>query len=138
MYIPLYSFDYESTECKCLPHTPPEGLSGSGKFKRLMTFIQLFFGISGTQNRKNQNFLTSPFFVIAILRYLTFPYCFYYIAILSQVIFGKFLQDSLWFLNGYTQTYEIFWDCNLHLWASAGEEIFGIHCPILPLEVAKM
>ena len=65
------------------PHTHPEGLSGSGKFTRLMTFTQLFFGISGIQNRKDQNFLTSTFSVIAILRYPTFPYCFYYIAILQ-------------------------------------------------------
>ena len=39
-------------------HTPPEGLSGSVKFPKEMTFTQLFFGISGTQNRKDQNFLT--------------------------------------------------------------------------------
>ena len=64
--------EYQHGRYYQLPHTPPEGLCGSGKFTRLMTFTQLFFGISGTQNRKNQNFLTSPFFVIEILRYPTF------------------------------------------------------------------
>ena len=79
-------------------HTPLEGLSGSGQFTRLMTFTQLIFGISGTQNRRDQNFLTSTFSVIAILRYPTFPYCFYYIAILQlghfREIFTKCLATS--------------------------------------------
>ena len=79
-------------------HTPLEGLSGSGQFARLMTFTQLIFGISGTQNRRDQNFLTSTFSVIAILRYPTFPYCFYYIAILQlghfREIFTIFLASS--------------------------------------------
>ena len=79
-------------------HTPPERLPGSVQCPRPMTFTQLFFGISGTQNRKNQNFLTSPFFVIKILRYPTFPYCFYYIAILQLIhfreIFTLFLASS--------------------------------------------
>ena len=79
-------------------HTPPERLPGSVQCPRPMTFTQLFFGISGTQNRKNQNFLTSPFFVIEILRYPTFPYCFYYIAILQlghfRDIFTKCLASS--------------------------------------------
>ena len=43
-------------------HTPPEGLCGSGKFTRLMTFTQLFFGISGTQNRKNKKKINQDFF----------------------------------------------------------------------------
>ena len=72
------------------PHTPLERLSGSAKCPRPMTFTQLFFGISGTQNRRNQNFLTRTFFVIAILRYPTFPYCFYYIAILQLSHFREF------------------------------------------------
>ena len=63
-----------------------------------MTFTQLIFGISGTQNRRDQNFLTSTFSVIAILRYPTFPYCFYYIAILQlghfREIFTIFLASS--------------------------------------------
>ena len=79
-------------------HTPLEGLSGYGQCTRLMTFTQLFFGISGTQNRKDQNFLPSTFSVIAILRYPTFPYCFYYIAILQlshfREIFTIFLASS--------------------------------------------
>ena len=79
-------------------HTPLEGLSGSGQFTRLMTFTQLIFGISGTQNRRDQNFLTSTFSVIAILIYPTFPYCFYYIAILQlshfREIFTIFLASS--------------------------------------------
>ena len=74
---------YVSQQNLIIEHTPPERLPGSVQCPRPMTFTQLFFGISGTQNRKNQNFLTSPFFVIAILRYPTFPYCFYYIAILE-------------------------------------------------------
>ena len=74
-------FDMLFTQSRC--HTPPEGLCGSEKSSRLMTFTQPFYGISGTQNRKNQNFLTRTFSVIAILRYPTFPYCFYYIAILQ-------------------------------------------------------
>ena len=82
----------------CTKHTPPERLPGSVQCPRPMTFTQLFFGISGTQNRKNQNFLTSPFFVIEILRYPTFPYCFYYIAILQLIhfreIFTLFLASS--------------------------------------------
>ena len=81
-----------------IDHTPLEGLSGSGQFSRLMTFTQLIFGISGTQNRRDQNFLTSTFSVIAILRYPTFPYCFYYIAILQlghfREIFTIFLASS--------------------------------------------
>ena len=79
-------------------HTPPEGLSGSVQFPKEMTFTQLFFGISGTQNRKDQNFLPSTFSVIAILRYPTFSYCFYYIAILQlshfREIFTKCLATS--------------------------------------------
>ena len=79
-------------------HTPLEGLSGSGQCPRLMAFTQLFFGISGIQNRKDQNFLTRTFSVIAILRYPTFPYCFYYIAILQlshfREIFTIFLASS--------------------------------------------
>ena len=79
-------------------HTPLEELSGSGQCPRLMAFTQLFFGISGTQNRRDQNFLTSTFSVIAILRYPTFPYCFYYIAILQlghfREIFTIFLASS--------------------------------------------
>ena len=50
-------------------HTPLEGLSGYVQFPRQMTFTQLFCDISGTQNRKDQNFLTSPFSVIPILRF---------------------------------------------------------------------
>ena len=67
----------------CLYHTPLEGWSGSVQCSRLMTFTQLFFDVSGIQNRKDQNFLPRTFSVIAILRYPTFPYCFYYIAILQ-------------------------------------------------------
>ena len=82
----------------CICHTPLEGMSGSGKFPKEMTFTQLFFGISGTQNRRDQNFLTRTFSVIAILRYPTFPYCFYYIAILQlshfREIFTIFLASS--------------------------------------------
>ena len=44
-------------------HTPLEGLSGFGQFPRQMAFTQLFFGISGTQNRRDQNFLTRTFSV---------------------------------------------------------------------------
>ena len=65
-------------------HTPLEGLSGFVQFAKEMTITQLFFGVSGTQNRKDQKFLPSTFSAIAILRYPTFPYCFYYIAILEQ------------------------------------------------------
>ena len=68
---------------RIITHTPLEVLSGSGQCTRLMAFTQLFFGISGIQNRREQNFLPSTFSVIAILRYPTFPYCFYYIAILQ-------------------------------------------------------
>ncbi len=50
-------------------HTPPEGLSGSVQFPKETTFTQLFFGISGTQNRKDQNVLPGTFSVIAILRF---------------------------------------------------------------------
>merc|ERR1739836_248800 len=79
-------------------HTPPEGLSGSVQCPKEMTFTQLFFGISGIQNRKDQNFLPRTFSVIAILRYPTFPYCFYYIAILQlshfREIFTILLSSS--------------------------------------------
>ena len=64
-------------------HTPLEGSSRSEQCARLMTFTQPFYDISGIQNRKEQNFLARTFSVIAILRYATFPYCFYYIAILQ-------------------------------------------------------
>ena len=70
-----------------LYHTPPEGLCGSEKSSRLMTFTQPFYGISGTQNRKNQNFLTRTFFLIAILRHPIFYYCFYYIAMFELSCF---------------------------------------------------
>ena len=79
-------------------HTPLEGLSGFVQFAKEMTITQLFFGVSGTQNRKDQNFLPSTFSVIPILRYPTFPYCFYYIAILQlshfREIFTIFLASS--------------------------------------------
>ena len=91
-FIPKFVF------VSCPFQTPPEGLSGSGQFPRLMNFTQLFFGISGTQNRRDQNFLTRTFSVITILRYPTFPYCFYYIAILQlsyfREIFTIFLASS--------------------------------------------
>ena len=81
-----------------LCHTLLEGLSGFVQFAKEMTITQLFFGVSGTQNRKDQNFLPSTFSVIAILRYPTFPYCFYYIAILQlshfREIFTIFLANS--------------------------------------------
>ena len=79
-------------------HTPLEGSSGSEQSTRLMTFTQPFYDISGIQNRKEQNFLARTFSVIAILRYPTFPYCFYYIAILQlshfREIFTKCLATS--------------------------------------------
>ena len=79
-------------------HTPLEGLSGSVQFPKEMTITQLSFGISGTQNRKDQNFLPSTFSIIRIFRYPTFPYCFYYIAILQlshfREIFTKCLANS--------------------------------------------
>ena len=69
-----------------------------------MSFTQLFYDISGTQNRKDQNFLTRTFFLIAILRYPTFSYCFYYIATFEPShfceIFTKFLVISEWIYLG--------------------------------------
>ena len=95
---PIWIFCLKKKKSLSLTHTPLEGLSGFGQFPRLMVFTQLFFGISGTQNRKDQNFLTRTFSVIAILRYPTFPYCFYYIAILQlrhfREIFTSFLACS--------------------------------------------
>ena len=85
-------------------HTPLEIWSGSEQFPRLMNFTQLFYGISGTQNRKDQNLLTRTFFLIAILRYPTFSYCFYYIATFEPShfceIFTKFLVISEWIYLG--------------------------------------
>ncbi len=49
-----------------LKHTPLEGLSGSVQSPRPMILTQLFFGISGIQNRFDRNFLTRTFSVIAI------------------------------------------------------------------------
>ena len=88
------------------PHTPLEGSSGSEKSARQMTFTQPFCDISGIQNRKDQNFLPRTFYVIAIFRYPTFPYCFYYIAILQlshfREIFTKCLAISDWmYLENY-------------------------------------
>ena len=96
-----------------------------------MNFTQLFFGISGTQNRKDQNFLPRTFSVIAILRYPTFPYCFYYIAILElshfREIFTFFLAssdrmylESCYFLRSFLTSIAIgwwrnFWDILNHL-----------------------
>ena len=85
-------------------HTPLEGWSGSEQFSRLMSFTQLFYDISGTQNRKDQNFLTRTFFLIAILRYPTFSYCFYYIATFEPShfceIFTKLHVISEWIYLG--------------------------------------
>ena len=47
-------------------HTPPEILLGTGQFPRPMVNAQLFYGVSGIQNRFDQNFLTRTFSVIAI------------------------------------------------------------------------
>ncbi len=77
-----------------LPHTPLEGLSGSVQFARLMTFTQLFFDISGTQNRKDQNFLTSTFSVIAILRYPTFSLLF---LVYSDIAAKSFQRNFYYF-----------------------------------------
>ena len=79
-------------------HTPLEGLSGYEQSARKMTITQLFFDVSGIQKRREQNFLARTFSVIAILRYPTFSYCFYYIAILQlsqfREIFTKCLATS--------------------------------------------
>ena len=87
-----------------LYHTPLEGSSGSEQSTRLMTFTQPFYDISGIQNRKEQNFLARTFSVIAILRYPTFSYCFYYIATFEPShfceIFTKFLVISEWIYLG--------------------------------------
>ena len=112
-----FSIPHFSSCCCCYTlyesfsiHTLLKELSGSGQFPRLMNFTQLFFGISGIQNRKNQNFLTRTFSVIAILRYPTFPYCFYYIAILQlghfREIFTKCLAISE---RMYLESYNFLW-----------------------------
>ena len=93
-------------------HTPLEGLSGSVQSPRQMTFTQLFFGISGIQNRFDQNFLPRTFSVIAILRHLTFPYCFYYIAILLlchfRWIFTNLLVTSKRIYLGFSNFLAVF------------------------------
>ena len=57
-------------------HTPLEVLSGTGQFTRPMANAQLFYDISGIQNRFDQNFLTRTFSVIAIWKYPIFPIVF--------------------------------------------------------------
>ena len=71
-------------------HTPLEGLSGFGQFPRLMAFTQQFFGISGTQNRRDQNFLTRTFSVISILRYPTFSLLF---LVYSDIVAQSFQRN---------------------------------------------
>ena len=119
-------------------HTPLEGLSGYVQSARLMTITQLFFDVSGIQNRREQNFLARTFSVIAILRYLTFPYCFYYIAILQlshfREIFTKCLATSdRMYLESYNflrfsltsigiSWWRNFWD-QLHHFTTRGHQI---------------
>ena len=119
-------------------HTPLEGESGSGKFSRLMTLTQLFYDISGTQNRKDQNFLPRTFSVISILRYPTFPYCFYYIAILQlshfREIFTKCLATSdRMYLENYNFLRFSLTSIGISWWIN-----FWDHLTTSPPEVAKV